>query len=317
MFRLPIMMSFFWSAMPDLSVVRESWPQTTAGVAYAGSAFLIWGLSPIYWKALASVPAFEILMHRMIWSFLFLVPFVLRKHRRREFLKAVTTAPTLLILGSTTLIVGGNWFLFIWAINSGHILQTSLGYYINPLVNVLLGVVFLKKRLRNLQLAAVGLAFIGVLYLTVSYGQFPWVSLALALSFGFYGLIRKVAPIAPLVGLTVETLILTIPALAYLIFLDRMGVGAFLRADALTSLLLMGAALVTGLPLLLFTKGTKRLHLTTIGFMQYIAPSGTFLLAVFVYHEPLRPAQLSTFILIWSALVLYSWDSVMHSRKMV
>ena len=301
--------------MPDLAGDIYSRPQTTAGVAYAGSAFLIWGLSPVYWKALASVPAFEILMHRMIWSFLFLVPFVLRKDRRREFLAAVTTAPTLLILGSTTLIIGGNWFLFIWAINSGHILQTSLGYYINPLVNVLLGVVFLKERLRKLQLTAVGLAFIGVLYLTVSYGQLPWVSLALAFSFGFYGLIRKVAPVSPLVGLTVETLLLAVPATAYLIYLDRTGVGAFLRADVSTSLLLMGAALVTGLPLLLFTKGTKRLHLTTIGFLQYIAPSGTFLLAIFVYQEPLQSAQLLTFILIWSALALYSWDSMMHTRR--
>jgi chloramphenicol-sensitive protein RarD len=301
--------------MPDLPVNSSARPQTTAGVVYAGSAFMIWGLSPVYWKALASVPAFEILMHRMIWSFLFLVPFVLRKDRRLEFLKAFTTPPTLLILGSTTLIVGGNWFLFIWAINSGHILQTSLGYYINPLVNVLLGVVFLRERLRKLQFAAVGLAFIGVFYLTVSYGQFPWVSLALAFSFGFYGLIRKVAPVGPLVGLTVETLLLSVPATTYLVYLDRMGVGAFLRADVATSFLLMGAALVTGLPLLLFTNGTKRLHLTTIGFLQYIAPSGTFLLAIFVYHEPLRSAQLSTFILIWSALALYSWDALMHSRK--
>ena len=175
-------------------------------------------------------------------------------------------------------------------------------------MNVLLGVIFLGERLRKLQLAAVGLAFIGVLYLTFTYGQFPWVSLALAFSFGFYGLIRKVAPVGPLVGLTVETALLTVPALAYLVYLDRMGVGAFLRADVATSFLLMGAALVTGLPLLLFTNGTKRLHLTTIGFLQYIAPSGTFLLAIFVYHEPLRPAQLLTFILIWSALALYSLD---------
>ena len=301
--------------MPDRPADRDAQPQTPAGVAYAGSAFLIWGLSPIYWKALASVPAFEILMHRMIWSFFFLAPFVLVKDKRREFLQAVTTRSTLLILVFTTLIVGFNWFLFIWAINSGHILQTSLGYYINPLVNVLLGVIFLGERLRKLQLAAVGLAFIGVLYLTVTYGQFPWVSLALAFSFGFYGLIRKVAPVGPLVGLTVETALLTVPALAYLVYLDQLGVGAFLRTDAATSLLLMGAALVTGLPLLLFTNGTKRLHLTTIGFLQYIAPSGTFLLAIFVYHEPLRPAQLLTFILIWSALTLYSCDSVLHSRR--
>jgi chloramphenicol-sensitive protein RarD len=229
--------------------------------------------------------------------------------------QALTTPSTLLVLLVTTLLVGFNWFLFIWAINSGHVLQTSLGYYINPLINVLLGVLFLRERLRKLQLAAVGLAAAGVLYLTLGYGQFPWVSLALALSFGLYALIRKVAPVSPVVGLTVETFLLSVPATAYLFYLDHMGVGAFLRQDAATSLLLMGAALVTGLPLLLFNNGTKRLHLTTIGFLQYIAPSGTFLLAVLVYHEPLPPGKLLTFILIWLALALYSWDSVVRYRK--
>ncbi len=301
--------------MPDASAQVKTNAQTPTGVVYAGSAFLIWGLSPIYWKALAAVPAFEILMHRMIWSFLFLTPLVLLQGRRHEFARAIGTRSTLALLVATTLLVGCNWFLFIWAINGGHILQTSLGYYINPLVNVLLGVTFLRERLRGLQLAALGLAFTGVLYLTVSYGQFPWVSLALAFSFGFYALIRKVAPVSPLVGLAVETLLLSVPALAYLLYLDRVGAGAFLRAGVATSLLLAGAALVTGLPLLLFTHGTKRLHLTTIGFLQYIAPSGTFLLAILVYNEPLHAPQLMTFVLIWSALALYSWDAVRHYRN--
>ncbi len=301
--------------MPEASVEIEAPPQPLAGVTYAGASFLIWGLSPIYWKALAAVPAFEILMHRMIWSFLFLTPLVLLQGQRRELARALTTRSTLAILLVTTLLVGCNWFLFIWAINGGHILQTSLGYYINPLVNVLLGVIFLRERLRRLQTAALALAFGGVFYLTVSYGQFPWVSLALAFSFGFYALIRKVAPVSPLVGLTVETLLLSVPALTYLVYLDRMGAGAFLRASGATSLLLAGAALMTGLPLLLFTHGTKRLHLTTIGFLQYIAPSCTFLLAILVYDEPLHAPQLWTFILIWSALALYSWDAVRHYRN--
>lgn len=298
----------------------SSQPRTTEtsdsplGVVLAASAFFIWGLSPIYWKALVSVPAFEILMHRMIWSFVFLAPLVLLRGHLDDFLKALCSGRTLLILMGTTVIVGGNWFLFIWAINSGHILQTSLGYYINPLVNVLLGVVFLKERLRRLQLVAVGLAAAGVLYLTLSYGQFPWVSLALAFSFGFYGLIRKVVPVGPLVGLTVETLLLSVPATAYLIYIDHAGRGAFLNAGAPITLLLMGAALVTGLPLLLFTMGTKLLRLATVGFLQYIAPSCTFLLAVFIYREPLVPAQLFTFGLIWTALAVYSYDSVRQYR---
>jgi len=284
------------------------------GVALATAAFLIWGLSPIYWKSLAGVPAFEILMHRMIWSFVFLAPLVLFLGHLKDFLKALRAGRTLMILTATTLIVSFNWFLFIWAINSGHILQTSLGYYITPLVNVLLGVVFLREHLRRLQLAAVGLAAVGVVYLTLSYGLFPWVSLGLAFSFGFYGLIRKVAPVSALVGLTVETMLLSVPATTYLVYLDHTGRGAFLNAGTAVTLLLMGAALVTGLPLLLFTMGTKLLRLATVGFLQYIAPSCTFLLAVFVYREPLVPAQLITFGMIWTALAIYSYDSVMAHK---
>jgi chloramphenicol-sensitive protein RarD len=286
------------------------------GIALAASAFLIWGLSPVYWKALSSVPAFEILMHRMIWSFVFLAPLVLLQGHLKDLIGALTSGRTLLILLLTTLIVSINWFLYIWAINSDHILQASLGYYITPLVNVLLGVVFLKERLRRLQFVAVGLAAAGVTYLTLSYGQFPWVALALAFSFGFYGLIRKVASVGPLVGLTVETLLLSIPATAYLLYLDHAGRGAFLHDGATISLMLMGAALMTGLPLLLFTMGAKLLRLATVGFLQYTAPSCTFLLAVFVYHEPLVPAQLFTFGLIWTALAIYSYDSVMAYKNL-
>ena len=287
------------------------------GVAAAGAAFLIWGLSPIYWKSLAAVPAFEILMHRMIWSFVFLAPLVLAMGRMKDFSTALVSGRTRLILMGTTLIVGGNWFLFIWAINSGHILQTSLGYYMTPLVNVLLGVVFLKERLRRMQLVAVVLAAGGVCYLTFSFGRFPWVSLALAFSFGFYGLIRKVAPVGPLVGLAVERLLLSIPATAYLVYLDQAGRGAFLHAGTAITLLLMGAALVTGLPLLLFTTGAKLLRLSTVGFLQYIAPSCTFLLAVFVYREPVVAAQLITFGVIWTALGIYSYDSVVYHHRVL
>jgi len=286
------------------------------GGTCATSAFLIWGLSPIYWKALAAVPAFEILMHRMIWSFVFLAPLVVAQGKGRDLIAVFQRPRTLLILVATTIIVGGNWFLYIWAINSGHILQTSLGYFIAPLVNVLLGVVFLRERLRPPQVLAAMLAGGAVVFLTVRFGAFPWVSLTLALSFGLYGLIRKVAPVGPLVGLTIETLLLSVPAGLYLFHLERAGVGAFLHAGSAISLLLMGAALVTGFPLLLFTTGTKLLHLTTIGFLQYIAPSCTFLLAVFVYREPLVKAQLAAFVLIWAALAIYSWDSVRQHRDM-
>ena len=285
------------------------------GLGAATTAYLIWGLSPIYWKSLATVPAFEILMHRMIWSFAFLAPLIFFTGRRSEFKAAVTSPRVMLILLATTLLVGFNWFLFIWAINSNHILQTSLGYYINPLVNVLLGMVFLKERLRRMQIVALLLATVAVGWMAIRYGHFPWVSLSLALSFAFYGLIRKIAPVGALVGLTVETMLLSIPALVYLIYIDTLGMGSFLKATTRIDLLLIGAALVTALPLLLFTVGARRLHFATIGFLQYLAPSCTFLLATLVYNEPLAQSQLLTFILIWVALILYSADSVMHYRK--
>ena len=288
--------------------------QAFLGLPCAASAYLIWGLTPIYFKALAAVPAFEILMHRMIWSFLFLLPLTIFLKRWRRLAAALATGRTMLILLGTTLLVALNWFLFIWAINSGHILQTSLGYYITPLVNVTLGMVFLKERLRPLQLVAVFMAAGAVFHLTVFYGEFPWVALCLAFSFGFYGLIRKVAPVEALEGLTIETMILFVPAAAYLFYLDRQGVGTLFRESLPMDLLLMGAALVTAVPLLLFTAGARLLHLTTMGFLQYIAPSCTFLLAVFVYGEPFSRAQVITFVIIWSALAVFSTDAVIHYR---
>ncbi len=289
--------------------------ESLAGAACAVGAFLIWGLSPIYFKALRSVPPFEILMHRMVWSFLFLLPLVLLTRRRKEFKAALTSRRTILILLSTTLLVAGNWFVFIWAINNDLILQTSLGYYINPLFNVVLGLLFLKERLRPAQITAVSLAAIGVIYMTIDIGHPPWIALFLALTFGFYGLIRKVAEVNALVGLTVETLLLSCPAVFYLLYVHVQGGGAFLKGDFRIDLLLLAAALVTALPLLLFTIGARRIHFSTIGILQYIAPSCTFLLAVFAYGEPFRTVQLWTFVLIWSALLIYTLDSVAYYRR--
>ncbi len=290
-------------------------PESAVGAACAVGAFLIWGLTPIYFKTLRAIPAFEILMHRMVWSFLFLLPFVVFTDRRKEFRTVISTGRTMVVLLLTTMLVSSNWFVFIWAINSDRILQTSLGYYINPLINVMLGVVFLKERLRPVQLVAVILAAVGVVYLTIEIGRPPWIALFLAFTFGFYGLIRKIAAVNALVGLTIETLLLSIPALAYLGYHYIDGSGAFLRSDVRTDILLMSAALVTALPLLLFTTGARKIHFSTIGILQYIAPSCTFLLAVFVYREPFRTAQLWTFILIWTALFLYSIDSVIYFRR--
>jgi len=208
-----------------------------------------------------------------------------------------------------------NWFIYIWAVNNEHILQASLGYFITPLINVLLGMIFLKERLRPLQIVSLGLAGIAVLYLTVYYGKFPWIALSLAFAFGLYGLIRKVAPVSSFVGLSLEIFFLSGPALAYLIFLDSKDAGALFHISIKMDLFLMGTAFLTAFPLLLFTLGTRRLNLSTVGFLQYIAPSCMFLLGVFLYNEPISSAQKLTFVLIWTALCIYSTDSVRYYRR--
>jgi chloramphenicol-sensitive protein RarD len=284
-------------------------------VIYAGLAFVIWGLSPVYWKALVAVPALEITMHRVIWSFLFLICLILLPRRRHEFAAVLKNGRMLSTLLTTAILISGNWFLYIWAVNNNYMLQASLGYYINPLVNVVLGLFFLRERLRKPQILAVLLAANGVLYLTISYGQFPWISLTLALSFGLYGLIRKVAPVGALVGLAVETMLLSPPAVIYLLYLNSQGADNIFRVSLKLDLLLFGCAPLTAAPLLFFTLGAKRLYLSTLGLMQYIGPSGMFLLAVFFYNEPFSTSQFWTFAMIWAALGIYSTDSVIYYRR--
>ncbi len=300
---------------PENTSLAETRHETVAGVLYAGSAFLIWGLSPVYWKAMQSVPALEIVTHRVVWSFLFLVVLTLVQRRWGEFKDVLKTPRPLLILALTTLLVSCNWLLYIWAVNAGFMLQASLGYYINPLVNVLLGMVFLKERLRRPQALAVLLACAAVVYRTVSYGELPWIALTLGFTFGLYGLIRKVAPVSSLVGLTVETLLLTAPGIAYLVYLESQGTGALFQFGGALDALLIGTGVVTAVPLLFFNLGARRINLSTVGLMQYIAPSGMFLLAVLIYEEPFTAAQVWTFLLIWTALAIYSIDSVCTYRR--
>ena len=289
--------------------------ESVIGLMYAGSAFLIWGLSPVYWKALGAVPALEITMHRVVWSFVFLNCLILLQRRRHEFVEVLKNGRMLLTLIFTAIIISGNWLLYIWAVNNNYLLQASLGYYINPLVNVVLGMVFLREQLRKPQILAVLLAAGGVLYLTMSYGEFPWIAFTLALSFGFYGLIRKVAPVGALVGLAVETMLLSPPAVIYLVHLNSQGADAIFRVSLKLDLLLIGCAPLTTVPLLFFTLGAKRIYLSTLGLIQYIGPSGMFLLALFYYHEPFSAAQIWTFVMIWTALVIYSTDSVIYYRR--
>jgi chloramphenicol-sensitive protein RarD len=286
-----------------------------AGILYSAAAFLIWGLSPAYWKAMQAVPAIEIVSHRVVWSFVFLVALTLVQHRWAEFVSALRSPRTLLTLSVTTVLVSGNWLLYIWAVNAGYLLQASLGYYINPLVNVLLGVLFLKERLRRPQAIAVFLALAAVAYRTFSFGQFPWVALTLGFSFGVYGLIRKVAPVGSLVGLTVETMLLTPIAAAGLVYFETQGAAALFHSGTILDLLLLGTGVFTAVPLLFFNLGARRINLSTVGLLQYIAPSCMFLMAVLLYGEPFTVPQLLTFALIWAALAIYSIDSVRSYRR--
>jgi chloramphenicol-sensitive protein RarD len=296
---------------PPSKARRES----LAGVLYAGMAFLIWGIGPVYWKALKQVPTFEVINHRVVWSFLFLMALTFFQGRWNDFKSLIKIPRLMAILTITSVLVSANWLLYIWAINIGHLLQASLGYYITPLINVFLGIVFLKERLRWPQAIAVLLACVAVACLTFSYGQFPWIALGLGFTFGFYGLIRKVAPVSSLVGLTVETLLLTVPAAAYLVWLESLGSGALFNKSWSIDVLLIGTGVFTAIPLLFFNLGARRINLSTVGLIQYIAPSGMFLLAVLVYGEPFTEAQGWTFLLIWTALAIYSIDSVRTYRR--
>lgn len=285
------------------------------GVVYAAGAYMLWGLLPLYWKALQHVPAIEILAHRMVWSLA--VVFLLATARRqvRPIGLALRHGRIVRLFLITALLLSINWFLYIWAVNTGHIVETSLGYFINPLVNVLLGVVFLRERLRPWQGVAITLALTGVAYLTVNYGALPWIALTLAGTFGLYGLLRKTAPLESLPGLALETLLLFPPALAYLLYLEWIGRAAFGHAGATTTLLLIGAGVVTALPLLLFAAGARRITLISLGILQYIAPTTQFLIGVFVYGESLTLARLIGFSLIWLALGIYTVDAARRAGR--
>ncbi len=301
----------------DPSPLARARRQSVAGVSYAAGAFLIWGFSPIYWKAMQAVPAFEIVSHRVVWSFLFLAVLIGLQGRWTEFRSALGSGRTLFLLAVTTLLVSANWVLYIWAVNAGYILQASLGYYINPLVNVLLGMVFLRERLRPPQVLAVALACTAVVIRGVSFGQFPWIALTLGFTFGLYGLIRKTAPVGSLVGLTLETLLLAPISLAFLAYLELQGSAALLHVSGWLDALLIGTGVFTAVPLLFFNLGARRINLSTLGLMQYLAPSGMFLLAVFAYGEPFTAMQGWTFGLIWTGLAIYSIDSLRAFRRAV
>ncbi|HMA61111.1 MAG TPA: EamA family transporter RarD [bacterium] len=283
------------------------------GLAASFSAFAIWGLAVIFWKQIGHVNSIEILTHRIIWSFVFIV-FLFLISKRYNLSRDLQFAKNWKYLILTTLLLTANWLTFIWAVNSGHVVESSLGYFINPLVNVLLGWLFFREKLRKYQALAVGLAVVSVLVLTINYGHFPWIAFVLAFTFGLYGMVRKKINIKSIPGFGAEMFMAVPFALAYLIYLNIEGTISFLNSDLLTNILIVATGVVTAVPLLLFNYGVRHLPLKTVGFIQYITPTGMFILGVFVYKEPFSVTKLISFILIWAALAIYSFDNYFNYR---
>ncbi len=284
------------------------------GIWYAIAAYGVWGVLPLYWKALHAVPSAQIMMHRVVWSFLFLVVLI---SLRREWtrLRGEVTTRILLSYAAAGVLLGINWYAYIWGVNAGFVIETSLGYFINPLVSVVLGVVFFKENLTGRQWIPIGLAALGVLYLTFSYGQFPWLAILLALTFGFYGLIKKLAPLGSLYGVTLETLTLLLPSLGYLLFVEFRGEGAFGHTGITTLVLLVLTGVVTSTPLLLFAKAAHRIPLSMVGILQYISPSLQFLIGLYIFKESFDLHRLIGFGMIWVALAIYSAGGWIEKRK--
>ncbi|ABM02569.1 RarD protein, DMT superfamily transporter [Psychromonas ingrahamii 37] len=288
--------------MKDLS-------QTQLGIVYALSAYLLWGINPIFFKYLGFIPVYEILAHRVIWSVVFIAIVITFLGGWGKALSILKTPKNILFLTCTSLLISVNWSVFIWAINNGRMLEASLGYFINPLINVVLGLVFLNEALSRVKWIAVSLALIGVLIQVVQVGSLPWVSLVLPISFGFYGLLRKKIKIEALIGLFFETLLVLPVALYYLFFVANGENVNMLNNNWSLNLWLMFTGIATAMPLFFFAQAALRLKLSTLGFFQYLAPSMMFLMAVFIYGEVLSLARIITFIFIWAGILLFAGEN--------
>ena len=279
-----------------------------SGIVYAALAFVWWGLFPLYFRIVTTVPAPQILAHRVVWCLLFLAA-VLTSRRQWGWLRQVLGQPKVLAaFVASALLIGANWLAYIWAVSHGHVLEASLGYFITPLVNVLLGMTLLHERLRRAQWLALAIATGGVVWLTLQAGRPPWIALSLAISFGGYGLLRKIAVLGALEGLTLETLLLAPLALLVLGLATLHGSASFPAPDALTNLWMIALGPITAVPLLLFAAGARRLSMATLGIVQYLGPSIQFLLGVWVFDEAFSAARFAGFACIWLALVIYTFD---------
>ena len=293
---------------------------TKIGAVHAGFSYFLWGLLPIYWKFLDQINAQEILANRIFWSFIFMVLILAFTKKWSLFVDTLKgfakNKKQMVALTIASLLISVNWFIYIWAVNSGHMIEASLGYYINPLISILLGMLVLKEKLTVVQLVSFILAAIGVVIITVSHGVFPWIAISLALSFGLYGLAKKMIHVESTVGLTLETMMLAPIAAIYMIYLFLNGTNSIFTASWSTNLLLIGAGPATAIPLLYFAKGAQKIPLSLLGFLQYISPTLTLILGVFVYQEHFSHIQLLSFMFIWAAVAIYSLSKTkLFARK--
>lgn len=287
------------------------------GILYGLGAYVLWGFFPIYWKVLHPVSALQVIGHRIGWSFIILLLYIFATKQWNDFRAAAFNAKTIGIYAIAGVLLSINWLMYVWGVNAGFIVETSLGYFINPLLSVLLGVIFLRERLRAAQWIPVVIAAIGVVYLTSVYGRLPWIALILAFSFGFYGLVKKLAPLGSLYGLTLETGIVFPIALIYLVVVQVNGTGAFLHDGTTIDLFLLGAGIVTTIPLLMFASAAKEIPLSMVGILQYVAPTLQFLIGVFLYKEPFDQSHLIGFGIVWVALVIFWVENYMAHRNPV
>lgn len=284
------------------------------GILFALAAYLFWGLHPVYWKLLKEVPASEIVAHRIFWSFIFFVIIISIRKNWKSIIAGFRNSNNKKLLILTAFLISSNWATYIWAVNAGFIVETSLGYFISPLISVLLGVLFLQEKLRSIQWISISIAGAGVLFMTLMYGRLPWISLYLAATWGTYGMFRKKLSFGSVEGLTIETAMLSFPAIIYMAILYSEGTNSFITSGLDTTLLLIGAGITSGLPLMVFIYASKQIELSLIGVLQYIYPTTLFFIGVFIFNEPLSLTKLTGFMFIWSALILYTGESI-YFRK--
>lgn len=284
----------------------------TSGLTQATAAYVMWGLFPLYWGVLAHIAAAEVMTHRVLWSFIFLLLMTLGGRRLAVVLAGLRDTKTLALLAVTAVLVGINWSLYIWSVSNGYVIEASMGYYINPLVNMLLGAIFLHERLRRVQYFAIMFAVVGVLVMTVTYGRVPWIALTLAVTFGFYALLRKHVSVDAQTALLIETGLIVVPAVLFLSFFAPNN--AIMNDSTVNKLMLIGGGIVTSLPLIFLANGLKVLTLSTIGFLQYISPTLQLLCGVLVFNETFGTAQFASFAFIWAGLAIYTGEAI-YTRK--